>query len=135
MEPTSYDILGASFIIIIVCFFSVSAMRWKLIVLVSLVAAVIALGLWSAFTITVFGSARVLAQNGRSLIVNIDIANGVTTFVGIFVHRHKAKRRKLQVLIATLLVLLLSAGLYLIASYLLASRLYIPRTYEVRHAR
>lgn len=110
-------------------------MRWKLIVLVSFVAAVIALGLWSALTITVFGSARVLAQNDWSLIASLVIPIGVTTFVGIFVHRHTAKRRKLQVLMATVLVLLLSAGLYLIASTLFVSRLYVPRTYEVRHAR
>ena len=38
-------------------------MRWKLLVLVSFVAAMLALGLWSAITIAVFGSARVLAQN------------------------------------------------------------------------
>jgi uncharacterized membrane protein len=108
-------------------------MRWKLLVSVSFVAALLALGLWSAITIAVFGSARVLAQNDWLLLGSLVIPLGVTTFAGVFVYRHTAKRRKTQVLIATVLVLILTGALYLIAS--VHSRLYIPTTYEVRHAR
>ena len=110
-------------------------MRWKLLVLVSLVAALLALGLWSAVTIAVFGSARVLAQNDWLLLCSLIIPLGVATFGGFFVYRHTSKRRKVQALIASSLVLLLSAALYLIASAVFVSRLYIPTTYEVRHAR
>ena len=108
-------------------------MRWKLLVLVSFVAAFLALALWSAVTIAVFGSARVLAQNDWLLLCSLLISLGVTAYAAVFVYRHTSKRRKLQALIATVLVLLLTAALYLIASG--HSRLYIPTTYEVRHAR
>jgi hypothetical protein len=108
-------------------------MRWKLLVLVSFVAAVLALALWSTITIAVFGSAGVLAQNDWHLLGSLVIPLGVTAYAGMFVYRHTAKRRKLQALIATVLVLLLTAAVYLIASG--HSRLYIPRTYEVRHPR
>jgi len=108
-------------------------MRWKLLVLVSLVAALLALGLWSALAIALFGSARVLAQSDWLLLCSLVIPLGVTAYAAVFVYRHTSKRRKLQALIATVLVLLLTAALYLIASG--HSRLYIPTTYEVRHAR
>ena len=108
-------------------------MRWKLLVLVSFVAAILALGLWSAITIAVFGSARVMAQNDWLLIASLVIPLSVTAYAGVFVYRHTSKRRKLQALIATILVLVLTAALYLIVSG--HSRLYIPTTYEVRHAR
>ena len=110
-------------------------MRWKLLVLVSFVAAILALGLWSAITIAVFGSARVLAQNDWFLLCSIVIPLVVTASASVFVYRHTSRRRKLQALIAAVLTLLLSTGLYLIASAVFVSRLYIPTTYEVRHAR
>jgi len=108
-------------------------MRWKLLVLVSFVAAILALGLWSAITIAVFGSARVMAQHDWLLIASLVIPLSVTAYAGVFVYRHTSKRRKLQALIATILVLVLTAALYLIVRG--HSRLYIPTTYEVRHAR
>ena len=108
-------------------------MRWKLLVLVSFGAALLALGLWSAITIAVFGSARVLAQNDWLLLCSLVIPLGVTAYAGVFVYRHTARRRKSQALIATVLVLFLTAALYLIASG--HPRLYIPTTYDVRHAR
>jgi hypothetical protein len=92
-------------------------MRWKLLVLVSFVAALLALGLWSAFTIAVFGSAR-MPQNNWLLLCGLVIPLGVTTYAGVFVYRHTAKRRKLQALIAIVLVLLLTAASYLIAASL-----------------
>lgn len=110
-------------------------MRWKLLVLVSFFAAILALGLWSAIIIAVFGSARVMAQNDWLLLCSLIIPFGVTAYTSVFVYRHTSKRRKSQGLIAAVLTLLLSAGFYLIASAVFVSRLYIPTTYEVRHAR
>lgn len=103
-------------------------MRWKLLVLVSLVAALLALGLWSAFTIAVFGSARVLAQNNWLLLCSLAIPLAVAAYTGLFVYRHTAKRRKLQALIAIVLVLILTAASYLIAAslFFLAARHYNP---------
>jgi len=110
-------------------------MRWKLLVLVSLVAALLALGLWSAFTIGVFGSARVLAQNDWLLLCSLVIPLGVTAYAGVFTYRHTAKRRKLQAALTAILVVVLILASYVIASMLLPGRLVIPRTREVPEAR
>ena len=110
-------------------------MRWKLLVLVSLIAALIALGLWSAIIIAVFGSARILAQNDWLLLCSLVIPLGVTAYAGLFVYRHTAKRRKLQALIAIVLVLFLTSAAYLIASGILVSRFSHPQRQEVQEAR
>ena len=91
-------------------------MRWKLLVLVSFVAALLALGLWSAITIAVFGSARALARNDWLLLCSLVIPLGVATYAGVFVYRHTAKRRKLQALIAIVLTLILTVAAYFAGS-------------------
>ena len=110
-------------------------MRWKLLVLTSFVAALVALSLWFAVTIAVFGSARVLAQNDWLLLCSLAIPLGVTAYAGVFVYRHTSKRRKLQALIAIVLVLTLTAASYLIAAGIVVSRFSHPQTQEVREAR
>jgi hypothetical protein len=110
-------------------------MRWKLLVLVSFVAALLASGLWSAVTIAVFGSARALARSDWLLLCSLAIPLGVTAYAGIFVYRHTAHRRKTQLAFTVFLTLFLSAGTYLVASQIFPDKLIIPRTYEVRHAR
>jgi len=110
-------------------------MRWKLLVLVSFVAAILALGLWSAITIAVFGSARVMAQNDWLLLCSMVIPLGVTAYASVFVYRHTSRRRKTQALITAVLAMFFTAGIYLVASQIFPDRLIIPRTYEVRHAR
>jgi len=110
-------------------------MRWKLLGLVSVIAALFGVALWSAITIAAFGSARALARNDWLLLVSLIIPLGVTVFGALFVYRHTAHRRKTQAVIALLLALLLTAATYLVASTIFTSRLYIPTTYEVRHAR
>lgn len=110
-------------------------MRWKLLGLVSVIAALLGVALWSAVTIAAFGSARAMARNDWILLASLAIPLGVSVFAAIFVYRHTARRRKTQVVIATLLSLLLTAATYLVASTIFTSRLYIPSTYEVRHAR
>jgi hypothetical protein len=110
-------------------------MRWKLLVLVSFAAAILALGLWSAIAIAVFGSARVMAQNDWLLLASLVIPLGVAAYAGVFVYRHTSRRRKTQALITALLALLVTAGIYLVASQIFPHRLIIPRTSEVRNAR
>ncbi|SRR5260370_23480823 len=111
------------------------SMRWKLLVLVSLVAALLALGLWSALAIAGFGSARVLARSDWLLVSSFLIPLGVATYAGVFVYRHTARRRKTQAVFSVLLTLFLSVGTYLVASQVFPNKLVISRTYEVRHAR
>ena len=110
-------------------------MRWKLLGLVSVIAALLGVALWSAATIVVFGSARAMARTDWILLGSLFIPLGTTVFCALFVYRHTAHRRKSQAVIAAILSLLLAAAMYLTASTLFVSRLYIPTTYEVRHAR
>jgi uncharacterized membrane protein len=110
-------------------------MRWKLLGLVSVFAALLGVAFWSAATIAVFGSARAMAQNDWALLGSLVIPLAITVFGALFVYRHTAHRRKSQALIVTVLTVLLAAATYLVASGLFTSRLYIPGTYGVRHGR
>ena len=110
-------------------------MRWKLLVIVSVAAAFIACGLWSALVIGVFGTARALARNDWLLFASTVIPLAISAYSAVFVYRHTARRRKTQATIAVMLALLLTLGTYEVAAGLFVDRLYIPRTYEVRHGR
>ena|SRR5689334_17876835 len=110
-------------------------MRWKLFLVVSVVAAVIAITIWSALTIVLFGSARVMAQSDWRLLGSLTIPVVVAIFAGFFVYRHTARKRKTQAIITLLLSLLLTPLAYLAGWILLPDRLYIPIAYAVRHRR
>jgi cytochrome bd-type quinol oxidase subunit 2 len=110
-------------------------MRWKLLIIASIAAALLSCGLWSALVISVFGSARVLARNDLLLISSAIIPLAVAVYSGVFVYRHTARRRKTQATFTVLMTLVLTLGSYLAASQLFPDRLIIPRTYEVRHSR
>jgi hypothetical protein len=111
------------------------SMRWKLLVLLSIIGALLALTLWSVFAIAIFGSARVMAQNDRNLAASLLIPLAVTGFSAVFAYRHTARRRKTQAAITFILAWVFLAGSYLIAAPLFSEKLMIPRTSEVRHAR
>lgn len=110
-------------------------MRWKLVITTSLTAAIVACGLWSAFAIAVFGSARAMATSDLSLLCSLLIPAGLATLAAIFVYRHTSRRRKTQAILTTILTVVLTGGIYLVASQFFPDKLMIPRTYEVRHAR
>ncbi|HXT61527.1 MAG TPA: hypothetical protein VN696_00690 [Pyrinomonadaceae bacterium] len=110
-------------------------MRWKLLILVSAGAAMIGIIIWSALIITLFGSARVMAQSDWRLLGSLTIPLAVAAFAGFFVYRHTARKRKTQAIMTVLLSLLLTPVAYLAGWALLSDRLYIPTTSEVRHAR
>lgn len=110
-------------------------MRWKLLVLASFAAAILGIALWSLFAIAFFGTARELARHDWIFLLSALIPLALIAYAGIFVYRHTARRRKTQVVITIVLSLLLTPIFYLAASAAFTNRLYIPRTYEVRHAR
>src|SRR5260370_23220578 len=90
-------------------------MRWKLLVIASIVAALVACGLWSAFTLVFFQSAAELATHGWIFLASTFLPLIIVVSVGLFIYRHTAKRRKLQVLLTALLTLLLTAAMYFFA--------------------
>jgi len=110
-------------------------MRWKLLVLASLAAALIGCALWCALTIGIFGPAAALARNDWLLLGSSVVPLSVAGVAGFFVYRHTARRRKTQAVVTVLLALLFTPLAYLAAWSLLPNKLYIPRAYEVRHAR
>lgn len=106
-------------------------MRWKLLVIVSLAAAILACGLWSVIAIGAFGSARAFARYHWLLLASALVPLGIAAYAGVFVYRHTSRRRKTQALLAAILSLCLSAGMYSAASLMFPDRLIIPHTYEV----
>jgi cytochrome bd-type quinol oxidase subunit 2 len=110
-------------------------MRWKLLVIVSLAAAILACGLWSAIAISAFGSARELARHIWLLLASTLVPLGIAGYAGVFVYRHTSRRRKTQAVFAVILSLFLTAGMYFAASQMFPGRLMIPGTYEVPIAR
>jgi cytochrome bd-type quinol oxidase subunit 2 len=110
-------------------------MRWKLLAIVSIAAALIACGLWSVLVIGTYGTARAFARNDWLLILSAIIPLAIAVYAGVFVYRHTATRRKTQATLAVILALLLTLGTYVAASQVFPDRLIIPRSGEVRHSR
>ena len=99
-------------------------MRWKLLVIASIVAALVACGLWSAFTLVFFQSPTESAAHGWFLLVSTLMPLMVAVSVGLFIYRHTAKRRKLQALLTAILTLLLTVAIYVLAMRFWSSRYY-----------
>ena len=110
-------------------------MRWKLLLLASLVAAVLSFGLWCALTIALFGTAAELARHDWILLLSFLLPLGLAIYAGVFVYRHTARRRKTQALMTAILTILLASLAYSGAVIVAHDRFVIPRTDEVRHAR
>lgn len=110
-------------------------MRWRLIGITSVVAALLACGIWSAIAIGFFGSARLLARHDWLLLGSALVPLLSATLVGVFVYRHTARRRKTQALFTALLALLLTVVTYVVCSEFFPSRLLIPRLSELRQRR
>lgn len=76
-----------------------------------------------------------MAQSDWRLLGSLTIPVVVAIFAGFFVYRHTARKRKTQAVMTLLFSLLLMPLAYLAGWIVLPDRLYIPTTYEVRHAR
>jgi branched-subunit amino acid ABC-type transport system permease component len=84
-------------------------MRWKLLVLTSVVASIAGGALWSAIVALLFCPAAVMARRDWLLPVSLVVPVGIAVFAGYFVYRHTARRRKTQALITILAALFLTA--------------------------
>ena len=105
-------------------------MRWRLLVITSFAAALVACGLWSTLAIALFGSAREMARHDWSLLASAAVSLVLIVYAGVFAYRHTARRRKTQAMITAVLALFLTIGFYLTASQLFPNRLVIPRSYQ-----
>ena len=103
-------------------------MRWKLLVLVSLVAGLIASASWFLLIILFFnGSDAIVPLDGGLWPFTLVFPILLATFGGFFVYRHTSRKRKTQAVITVLAVLMLTALAFFVVD-LLYSRSHIhPR--------
>src|SRR5687768_13802832 len=100
-------------------------MRWKLLILASLIAAIAGVGLAFAVILVGYGSLRDLAVHNLPFRLTLTIPLVMVAVAGFFVYRHTARRRKLQTTLAVLLTFLLTLAALALGS-VLTPRLYIP---------
>lgn len=93
-------------------------MRWKLAIIVSVIAAIVAFGLWEIAVAFIFGGGRPVQSHDRLLLTSALIPLAFIGFAGVFVYRHTARKRKTQAIISSLLTLVLFLSAYLLGSTL-----------------
>ena len=87
-------------------------MRWKLLVIASLAAAIVGAGGSYGLIYAVLYLSRQSRPSAFTLFLLAEaFPAAASIFAGIFVYRHTARRRKLQVFLAVLLTLILSQAL------------------------
>jgi hypothetical protein len=98
-----------------------TSLRWKLLVITSLLATITGAGLYSAITYLIFVSSdlpgKAMLPAGAAFLLPV----ASVTYATIFVYRHTARRRKLQAVLTALL------SLFLIIAALFATRVIIIR--------
>lgn len=85
-------------------------MRLKLVLAVSLIAAIVGAGSCIALVLGVF-SARALSSPGLLLISTLLLPLAAVVFASIFVYRHTARRRRLQAFLTAIIATLIIIGL------------------------
>jgi hypothetical protein len=94
-------------------------LRWKLLIIASLLATVVGAGACLAALYFLLDPARSPASPGWIAAATLLVPLAATVYVGIFVYRHTARRRALQAAAAVLLVALLTLSALLLGSILL----------------
>ncbi|MGI9107059.1 MAG: hypothetical protein ACR2G4_12520 [Pyrinomonadaceae bacterium] len=97
-------------------------MRWKLLILTSLVAALISAGGSFALGYWMHGLTKSLSAPATFLAGGFIIPLIAITLAGIFIYRHTSRRRKLQAAATVLLSLTLTVAALLIAQMFLNLR-------------
>jgi len=100
-------------------------MRWKVLILASLIAAIAGVLLAFAVILAIYGSLRDLATHNLLFRLTLMIPLVMVAFAGFFVYRHTARRRKLQTTLAVLLTFFLTLAAFALGS-ILTPRLYLP---------
>jgi len=96
-------------------------MRLKLVVLVSLLAAVVGAGSCIALVLGVF-SVKALSNPGLLVTSSFLLPLAAIIFAAIFVYRHTARRRRLQAFLTLLLATLITLAFFAIALAVTARR-------------
>lgn len=103
-------------------------MRWKLLIVASLLAAVVGAGVCLTAAYFLLDPARSVSSSGWIAAATLLVPLAATTYATIFVYRHTARRRTLQTVATALLALMLTLTALVLGSILLgrASPEFIP---------
>ncbi len=96
-------------------------MRLKLVLIVSLLAAVVGAGSCIALVLGVF-SRQALSSPGLLVLATFLLPLAAIIFASIFVYRHTARRRRLQAFLTLVLATLLTVALFVVTSILTTRR-------------
>ena len=106
-------------------------MRWKLLVLVSIIAALVASASWFLLISLLFnGSAAIVPLYGRLWPLTLVLPLFLAILASFFVYRHTSRRRKTQAAITVLVVLTLTALACFGVLHLQPNRLHVNRTHQ-----
>ena len=98
----------------------VTKMRWKLLIITSLAAAIVGAGGTLGLALGLMGSARRPTSLDVYVILLLLVPIAAVFFASFFVYRHTARWRKVQALSTALLSILLTLTLLIAGSMLLA---------------
>lgn len=93
-------------------------MRWKLVLIASLIATIIGAGATFGIIFGFLGSTRSLATHDMAVLGTLLIPVVAIILAGLFVYRHTARRRPLQAMLTVLLAGLLTLTTLIIGSIL-----------------
>ena len=97
-------------------------LRWKLLIIASILASVVGAGTCFAAAYFLLDPARTIPASGWVAIATLLIPVAAITYTGIFVYRHTARRRALQAAAVVLLAALLTLTALLLGSIILGRR-------------
>jgi purine-cytosine permease-like protein len=106
-------------------------MRWKVLILASLAAAIAGVGLALIITLVCYNSLSELVTHGLPAMGTLTILLMAIAFAGFFVYRHTARRRKLQTTLAVLFTLVFTAAAFALGSFV-TPKLHLSRAPAAR---
>src|ERR1044072_3330150 len=104
-------------------------MRWKLLLIASLLATLVGAGATLGIVIGILGSPARYTAPDMAVLGTLLIPVAAITFASIFVYRHTARRRKLQAMATALLAIILTLSIFILSSTLTSKS--VPETLPV----
>ena len=98
-------------------------MRWKLLLIASLLATLVGAGATLGIVIGILGSSAQYTAPDLAVLGTLIIPVAAITFASIFVYRHTARRRKLQAMATALLATILTLTAFILSSMLTSKTL------------
>ncbi len=91
-------------------------MRWKLLLITSILATIAAAGATVAVILAILGRERLSSPPDSSVTLTLLIPMAFSASAAVFVYRHTYRRRRLQAFLTVVLVLMLFLGVMIVIS-------------------